>query len=438
MRHGTVFLFACALLVCVCSALVIAGCEKSAQPGDNIYYCPMHPTYTSDRPGDCPICNMKLVKKKVDSPQSLPAGRQAQSMVHSPKSAGVSSEPATDEHKGHAAPPEAQEKTLHEVCIEHGCTMKNCPMMVRVALKPGEKISCPICGEYITTASGKLAPIASPALQTGPTVMISPEKQQLIGVTTAPVQKRHLAKTVRASGKIAYDPELFVTQEEFIQALNNEDTLRTSTLTDARERAKSLTEAARRKLKLLGMSEEQIAGTEKSRAPDRGLYLPGKGEQVWAYLAIYEYEIGLVKVGAPVELSAVAYPGEKFEGKVASINPVLDPMTRTNQVRVEVTNSDNKLKPEMYMSAGIVVDLGEKLAVPMAAVMDTGIRKIVYLSREGGVLESREIHVGQRAGDYYEILDGLTEGDIVATSGNFLIDSESKLKAAEKGTGHQH
>jgi len=414
------------LIAFSCSVLFIAGCGRSS--GKEVYYCPMHPTLTSDKPGDCPICNMKLVKKQ-----------ETKSQIPNPKSQKVKAEDKGDEALLHASHDKtAREKLPHEICIEHKCTMKGCPMMVKVDLKPGEKITCPICGEYITTASGKLLPAAASAPKTGPTVMISPEKQQLIGVTTAPVQKRHLTKTVRASGKIAYDPELFVTQEEFIQALNNEDTLRSSPLTDARGRAKSLTEAARRKLKLLGMSEDQIAGLEKNRIPDRGLYLPGKGEQVWAYLAIYEYEIGLVKVGAPVELSAVAYPGEKFEGKVASINPVLDPVTRTNQVRVAVANPDNKLKPEMYVNAEIVVDLGEKPAVPMTAVMDTGVRKIVYLSKEGGVLESREIRVGQSAGDYYEVMEGLNEGDIVVTSGNFLIDSESKLKAAQEGIGHQH
>lgn len=398
------------------SMLLMAGCGRS--PGGDTYYCPMHPSYTSDKPGDCPICNMRLVKREnaVHSPQSMVHGLQ------SPTG---------------AMPAPAQEKTAAEVCIEHGCTMKNCPMMVRVHLKPGEKIACPICGEYVTAAGGKLAPLPTPPLETGPTVMISPEKQQLIGVTTAPIRKRRLIKTIRATGKIAYDPGLFVTQEEFVQALKNEDALENSALPDAVDRARALTEASRRKLRLLGMSEEQIAQLEKSRVPDRSLYLPKKGQPVWAYLSIYEYEIGLAREGAPVRITAVAYPGEQFEGKVASINPVLDPVTRTNQVRVEIANPDNKLKPEMYVNSEIAADLGEKLAVPLSAVMDTGLRKIAYLSREGGLLEAREIRVGQSAGDHYEVLDGLREGDIVVTSGNFLVDSESRLKSALGGE-HTH
>jgi Cu(I)/Ag(I) efflux system membrane fusion protein len=247
-----------------------------------------------------------------------------------------------------------------------------------------------------------------------------------------------LTKIIRASGKIAYDPDLAVAQEEFIQALNNEERTKDSPLAEVIERAKSLTEAARRKLELLGMSDEQITQLQNSKKADTSLYLPAKGENVWAYISVYEYEIGLVKIGLPVEIEAVAYPGEIFLGKVISINPVLDPQTRTNQVRVEVINTENKLKPEMFVNARIKVDLGNKLALPETAVLDTGIRKIVYLSREGDLLESRQVQLGQKAEGYYEVLAGLNEGDIVVTSGNFFVDSESKLKSALEGTGHQH
>ena len=145
-----------------------------------------------------------------------------------------------------------------------------------------------------------------------------------------------------------------------------------------------------------------------------------------------------MKKGSSVEIEAVAYPGEVFEGKVVSINPVLDLTARTNQVRVEVLNTLDKLKPEMFVNAKIHIDLGKKLAVPELAVMDTGIRKIVYLSREEGLLEAREVKLGQKAEGYYEIFSGLSEGDIVVTSGNFFIDSESKLKSTLEGTVHQH
>jgi len=379
----------------------------------------------------------------------------------------------------------SKEKTLEEVCVAHKCTMKNCPMSIKAHLKPGERLICPVCGEVIATTSGKVVEIpneklsqgpasaggkkerkllyyrnpmnpqatspvpmkdsmgmdyvpvyeeeASTATYGGPTVTISPERQQMIGVTTEPVQIRDLIKIVRVSGKIAYDPELAVTQEEFVQALNAQDNVKDSPLQDVIDRAKSLTEAARNKLRLLGMSDDQIVALEKSRKAETNLYLPGKGENVWAYINVYEYEIGFIKVGDSVDIEAVAYPGEKFIGKVVSVSPVLDPNTRTNQVRVEVPNPDTKLKPEMFVNALIKESLGSRLAVPEVAVLDTGLRKIVYLSEENNVLESREVTLGQKAENYYEVINGLKEGDVVVTSGNFLVDSESKLKSPSQG-----
>jgi Cu(I)/Ag(I) efflux system membrane fusion protein len=368
--------------------------------------------------------------------------------------------------------------------------MKECPMSIKAHIKPGERLKCPVCGEVIATTSGKVVEIfigktsqesvsavakkerkilyyrnpmnpqatspvpmkdsmgmdyipvyeedASMAAGAGPTVTISTERQQMIGVKTEPVKVMDLTKIVRVSGKIAYDPELAVTQEEFIQALNAGDNVKDSPLQDVIDRAKRLTDAARNKLKLLGMNDDQISVLEKVRKAETNLYLPGKGEIVWAYISVYEYEISFIKVGDSVDIEAVAYPGEKFTGKIVSINPVLDPSTRTNQVRVEVVNTGDKLKPEMFVNAEIKVKLGEKLAVPESAIMDTGLRKIVYLSRDGDILESHEVTVGQRAGSYYEVISGLKEEDVVVTSGNFLVDSESKLKSALTDQSHQH
>lgn len=413
MNKKLIFTFCLVILSLTFLFFALSGCGKGIKGEKATYYCPMHPTYTSDRPGDCPICNMKLVKREQE--------QKAQDTSHKPQ---------------------VEEKALEEVCVEHACTMPHCTMQVKANLMPGERVSCPICGEYITAATGKLVKIAAEKEHTeshaAATVMISPERQQLIGIKTEPVEKARLTKDIYASGKIAYDPELVVTQEEFINALKNEENVKSSPLKDVVDRAKTMTEAARRKLHLLGMGEDQIVDLEKNQKPDTSLYLPKEGENVWAYISVYEYEIGNVQKDAAVEIEAPAYPGEKFEGVVRSVNPVLDAPTRTNQVRVEVVNPGNKLKPEMFANARIKIDLGEKLAVPEGAVLDTGIRKIVYLSRPEGVLESREVKLGQKAGGYYEVLGGLKEGDVVVTSGNFLVDSESKLKSALGSGEHKH
>ncbi|MEW5758871.1 MAG: efflux RND transporter periplasmic adaptor subunit [Candidatus Omnitrophota bacterium] len=380
-----------------------------------VYYCPMHPSYTSDKPGDCPICNMKLVKKETATAKAQKEDVKEQS--------------------------QAEEKTLEQVCLEHMCAMNNCPMQVKVDLKPGERLACPVCGEVISTRNSKVVEIGKqiPASKhEGQTIMISPEKQQLIGVKTDSVKKINLTKIIRASGKIAYDPELVVAQEEFVQAVINQERLKDSPLLEVIERQASLAEAAENKLQLLGMSNEQIENLRKTKKADTSLYLPQSGQNVWGYISIYEYEIGFVKIGQDVEIEAVSYPGEKFYGRVISINPVLDSEARTNQVRVEIQNPDNKLKPEMFIEAIIKIDLGEKLAISEEAVLDTGIRKIVYLSYDDGILEGREVKLGPRAEGFYEVLGGVSEGDIVVTSGNFFIDSESKLKLPSQGEVHQH
>ncbi|MDD4954542.1 MAG: efflux RND transporter periplasmic adaptor subunit [Candidatus Omnitrophica bacterium] len=423
--------------------------KDSAKSEKAVYYCPMHTSYTSNKSGDCPICNMRLVKKEVTG--------QIQENV------GVTA---------------GKEKTLEEICVEHKCTIENCPMAVKATLKPGEKIICPVCGEIIGTENGKAVETgkASEAQlpektgagkkerkiiyyrnpmnpqetsqvpmkdsmgmdyipvyesETGAnSISISAEKQQLIGIKTEPVKKMPLTKVIRASGKIAYDPDLYVAQEEYLQALKTVNETKGSVLKSVSEQSKSLSLAARKKLLLLGMSEAEINDLEKKGTAQDSLYLPLGTNSVWAYVSIYEYEIGLVKTGASVDIEAVAYPGEIFKGKVVAINPVLDATTRTNQVRVEVENNSGKLKPEMFVNADIKVDLGKQLAVPDSAVIDTGIRKIVYLSKPGNLLEAREVKLGQHAQGYYEVTEGLSEADTVVTSGNFLVDSESKLKSS--------
>ena len=364
---------------------VFGGCWQPKDRSDAVrskvtYHCPMHPTYTSDKQGDCPICGMKLVKVEDNS---------------SDKTAEIRAET------------KKERKLLYYRNPMNPQATSPVPMKDSMGM------------DYVPVYEEE----ASAALSGGSAVVISPERQQMIGVKTEKVKVMNLTKDVRASGKIAYDIELAVAQEEFIQVLNAEDM----------DTDRSLTNAARNKLKLLGMSEEQIAALEKSRKAETNLYLPGDGEHVWTYINVYEYEIASIKIGDSVDINAVAYPGEKFTGKVVSISPVLDPATRTNQVRVEAPNPDNKLKPEMYVNALIKETLGLKLAVPESAVLDTGLRKIVYLSKENSVFESREVTLGPKAGNYYVVLSGLKEGDVVVTSGNFLVDSESKLKSPSQG-----
>ena len=316
-----------------------------------IYYCPMHPSYTSDKPGDCPICNMKLVKKE-----------EAQAIE---KEAGV----------------------------------------------PGEA---------------------------GEGFYVSPEKQQLIGVKTDKVTYRPLSKVVRTVGRVAFDPELYKAQAEYIEAIKTLQNVKESMQEGVIKRAEALVEAAKLKLRLQGLDITQIEELEESRENDQSLLISSsESDSTWVYATIYEYELEWVKIGEEALITATAYPAKDFKGKIIAIDPVFNPMTRSVRARIKVDNDDGLLKPDMYVDVQMYSDLGVSLSVPKEAIMDSGLRKIVFLSLDSGRLKSVEIKTGASTEDYVQVLDGLKENDTVVVSGNFLIDSESKLKSALEGTGHK-
>lgn len=363
------------------------GGVSSEQPAGALYYCPMHPNFTSDKPGSCSICGMTLVKKEAEYRQGHTTGKKKLLYYRNPMNPEVTS----------SAP------------------MKDSMGMDYVPV-------------YDEEAGGQEAGI-----------YISPNKQQLIGVTKDKIEKRHLTHQIITVGEIAYDPDLYVAQEEYLQALKTANATKINVSTSVSGQTNSLLEASEKKLLLLGMNKAQIEELAKQGVAQENLYLPTDSNSVWAYMTIYEYEIGLISQGIPVEVEAVAYPGEMFKGKIQAITPVLDAQTRSLRVRAEIDNLEHKLKPQMFVNAKINIDLGEKLAVPEPAVLDTGERKIVYVVNQDDNFQQREIILGQKAQGYFEVLEGLKDGEVVVTSGNFLVDSESKLKGAPQDSpSHKH
>jgi RND family efflux transporter MFP subunit len=152
--------------------------------------------------------------------------------------------------------------------------------------------------------------------------------------------------------------------------------------------------------------------------------------RVWVIASVYEYELPFVRVGDPAVMSPSYLPGKTYRGKVALIYPELDGATRTARVRLEFENPGLELRPEMYADVELSRDLGPRLSVPESAVIASGIRDVVFVAEGDGYFKPREVRLGLRLEGKAEVLEGLTEGETVVSSGNFLIDSESRLKSA--------
>jgi Cu(I)/Ag(I) efflux system membrane fusion protein len=231
-------------------------------------------------------------------------------------------------------------------------------------------------------------------------------------------------------GKVAYLPNLYVAQQEYLQAIRyRRITQKADADTFTQNDRQDIVEVSRSKLLTLGMSETQIRQIEQTGKPEVSLYLP-ENEQVWVSITIYEQDAESVKEGLAVEVEAIAYPGKMLTGKIVSVAPILEAMTRTLQVRALVNNPGNLLRMEMSVNVRIQIPRGKKTVVSQEAVMHAGTKSIVYVVRDDGYFVGCEVELGAKAQGYYEVRKGLQAGDVVVTSGNFLIDSESQLNAA--------
>lgn len=254
-------------------------------------------------------------------------------------------------------------------------------------------------------------------------------RQQLIGIKTVTAAVHALHASIRTVGRIAYDPDLYTAMTEYREALLSREKVKASTWPDVRERSDALVAAAAMKLKLMGLGQEQIDALAGEKAPTN-LLLGRPGGNLWVYADVNESDAALVKTGQSVVITLAGLPGQTFHGSIKAVDPVLNPETRTVRVRAEIPDPKGQLKPEMFVSASIEVPLGERLSVPNDAVLDTGARQTVFVAIAEGEFAPREIKVGRQADGEVEILSGLKPGERVVTSANFLLDSESKLRAA--------
>ncbi len=255
-----------------------------------------------------------------------------------------------------------------------------------------------------------------------------------------------------------YSPDLVTAQEEYLLALRSVRSSQTGStgFSEIDSSRKELLESARRRLLLWDITPQQIDELEaigKPRtdmiieAPLSGIVLekmvlegayinPGMNlyriadlSHLWILADVYEYEVPLVKTGQEAHITLPYSAGTVLHGKVSYIYPVLDPATRTLKVRIAVKNEGMLLKPEMFATVEILVSSGARLTIPSEAVLNSGLRQIVYVEKKPGTYEQREVTLGMRGENYVEVLKGLRKGEKVVTSGNFLIDSESQLRS---------
>lgn len=394
-------------------ALLLASCgskeenhkdhvdSSATTEAKDVYTCPMHPSVISDRPGACPVCGMALVKK---SAQQDVSGKELKNLEH------VSLSP-TQRVLANVATMPVEKMPLTKIIDVVG--------IVDVAETHQATVSARFRGRI---------------------------EKQYANFTGDVVQKGQRLVEL-------YSPDLVTSQQEFILALDGNQ--------------QNLIAGMRERLRLnYGMTDEQIRNLEETRTVqtavqffspisgtvvlkqvqegqyvDEGtvLYQLANLSKVWIYLDVYEKDVQFVKKEQIVHIKTDAYPNETFSGKVTFIDPVMNPETRTVRVRTEFDNRHGKLKPKMYVEANISVPGNRSIVVPSTAVLFTGKNAVVWVESKKNTFEPRNVTLGSRSDTYYEILDGISEGETIAVTGGFLIDSESALQqptAANLHAGH--
>jgi membrane fusion protein, copper/silver efflux system len=395
--------------------LPLFGCSKKGEESSSgstkgesrkieYYTCPMHRFIHEDKPGHCPICGMDLIP--VYSEAEVP-----------PAEAGPPAMKPTESQP--SVPPGPQAKKEKKILYWTD------PMIPGYKSdKPGKSpMGMGLTPVYEEETEGTES---TPSKASGmSTVRLSMEKQQLIGVRTEIAEVRPMIREISTAGRVAFNPDLLLAQNEYLIALRSAGGA-------VQSMQDGLVKAARMRLQILGMTETQIVELGKKNKAQMNLLLPQKGEFAWVYASIYEMDLPWVKVGMPVK---AFLPGlsDPQGAVIESIDPMIDPMTRTIQVRFRLPNPQGQIKPEMYVKVLIQAQKGSVLAIPENAVLDTGAHQIAFVDKGDGRFEPRELKLGKRGSGYTEILSGVSQGERVVTDANFFLDSESRLKAAISG-----
>ncbi len=383
--------------------------DKQVAVSKELYVCPMHPQIQSDHPGVCPICNMDLVlketnetKKEFDSLSR--AGEETGDVVLSPS-----------------------QQVLANVQTE------------KVSIK--EYRSSLSFNGFIKTGENNMRHISTPVSGKIIKMFVNFEGQM--------VSKGEPVFEI-------YSPEIYSTQKEYLLALKNYENAKSSSNDLIIEQAENLLSSTKTRLSLWEVNSEQIEELENSREVKNYITVYSKysgvitkkidheghwaaaGEDVydivdmstlWVIANVPESEINNIRMGQSAKIISVSYPDEVFSAKVNFISPMLNPETRTLEVRLDVSNRNYRLKPDMYVKVEIGSARYEwNITVPRNAVLRTGKMDMVYLKKENNTFTPKMVTIGGEIDGNYLITSGLKEGDEIVTSAGFLIDSESQIR----------
>lgn len=488
--------------------LLLSGCGRSdtgtAQSGRAMFHCPMHPTYVSERQGDCPICNMKLVPIKGAETAAKTAPKKFHCPMHPTYVSDRQGDCPICNMKLVPIKQTGPAVAGTETAAGEGDSLYHCPMCPEVASdEPG---LCPECNMKLVLRCCDEAAEEPHAVPGRVMISVSAEKRHLIGLKVSEVERRELVRKVRTPAVVQHDetrysrmaprfagwirklhvnftgapvqsgqplftvysPDLFSSENEYLLAWRALQQIGPDAAPTTRATAEALLRAARTRLELFQVDEAEIRsledrGTASSellfRAPFSGhvlrrvavegqafnagdtLFEIADLARVWLQVAVYEHDFPQVALGQRARVT-FPYLNREFESAVTFVSPHIDPQTRRGEVRLELDNPEGQLRPDMWAEVELLVDYGERLTVPASAVIDTGERYVAFVDREDEHLEPREVKLGVRTDDFYEVLSGLEEGERVVTRALFLIDAESQLKSAiaamTAGNGHDH
>jgi len=414
---------------------------------EQLYSCGMHPEVISDKPGNCPICGMKLtpIKSTAQAKTGEPGRERKILYWRAPMDPTEIYDKSGKSKMGMDLIPvyEGEEAGGAGSITIDGALQQN--MNLRVAKVERRDIS------NVIRAYGRVTYAEDKEFSVNTKISGWIEKLY-VNTTGQKVRKGQPLLEI-------YSPELVSTQEEYLLALNNYEKLSSSQYESVRNNAKKMLTLARDRLEYWDISKPEIDKIEKTGQSRRTILLksqitgvvthkavvegdkvgPGKDlfhiadlSKIWVEASVYESELFLIKVGQNADLELDHLMGQKLEGKVDFIYPYLDQKSRSNKVRLVFENRDLLLKPDMFATVRIISHAAsDSLAIPTEAVIHSGKRKLVFVTEGDGKFEPREIRIGAESDDgYIQVISGLFEHEAVVVSGQFLLDSESRTREA--------